>query len=211
MWSSRMDQKWKYLRVFVLLLAITMNKNPNGAATDIEKLTKLVNEIQENYKMEKSQLESTISSLQAELASNKKVIEEEISKLQVGKLNDTVFGMKSSTDERMEQIETNLDEKFGNLEEVLEEKIGKLENASFPLLSPFDCPTLKSNSKFQLVENVCYYFEFESSYLGRLSGKLPYRDAQQNCQIVFGPHGHLFEPDTPEKSRQIHKLASSMI
>merc|ERR1739848_957780 len=134
MWSSRMDQKWKYLRVFVLLLAITMNKNPNGAATDIEKLTKLVNEIQENYKMEKSQLESTISSLQAELASNKKVIEE-------------VFGMKSSTDERMDQIETNLDEKFGNLEEVLEEKIEKLENASFPLLSPFDCPTLNSNSK----------------------------------------------------------------
>ena len=92
-----MDQKWKYLRVFVLLLAITMNKNPNGAATDIEKLKKLVNEIQDNYKMEKSQLESTISSLQAELASNKKVIEEEISKLQsdkslktiVGKLNDT--------------------------------------------------------------------------------------------------------------------------
>ena len=36
-------------------------------------------------------------------------------------------------------------------------------------------------------------------------------DAQQNCQIVFGPHGHFFEPDTPEKSRQIYKLASSMI
>ena len=72
-----MDQKWKYLRVFVLLLAITMNKNPNGAATDIEKLTKLVNEIQENFKMEKSQMESTISSLQAELESNKKAIAEE--------------------------------------------------------------------------------------------------------------------------------------
>ena len=76
-----MDQKWKYLRVFVLLLAITMNKNPNGAATDIEKLTKLVNEIvneiQENFKMEKSQMESTISSLQAELESNKNAIEEE--------------------------------------------------------------------------------------------------------------------------------------
>ena len=54
-----------------------MNKNPNGAATDIEKLTKLVNEIQENFKMEKSQMESTISSLQAELESNKKAIEEE--------------------------------------------------------------------------------------------------------------------------------------
>ena len=77
MCSLGMDQKWKYLRVFVLLLAITMNKNPNGAATDIEKLTKLVNEIQENFKMEKSQMESTISSLQAELESNKKAIEEE--------------------------------------------------------------------------------------------------------------------------------------
>ena len=76
-----MDQKWKYLRVFVLLLAITMNKNPNGAATDIEKLTKLVNEIQENFKMEKSKMESTISSLQAELASNKKEIEKAFCKM----------------------------------------------------------------------------------------------------------------------------------
>ena len=84
---------------------------------------------------------------------------------------------------------------------MLEEKIEKLENASFPLLSPFHCPTVKSNT-FQLVENVCYYFEFQSS--------LSYRDAQQNCQIVFGPHGHLFEPDTLEKNRQIYKLASSM-
>ena len=67
MWSSRMDQKWKYLRVFVLLLALTMNKNPNGAALTNEELTKLVNEIQKNYKVEKSQMESTISSLQAEL------------------------------------------------------------------------------------------------------------------------------------------------
>ena len=70
-----------------------------------------------------------------------------------------------------------------------------------PFLSPFHCPTSKSNS-FQLVENVCYYFEFQSS--------LSYRDAQQNCKIVFGLRGHLFEPDTPEKSRQIYNLASSM-
>ena len=67
MWSSRMDQKWKYLRVFILLLAITMNKNPNGAAMTNEELTELVNEIQKNYKVEKSQMESTISSLQAKL------------------------------------------------------------------------------------------------------------------------------------------------
>ena len=155
-------------------------------------------------RFEQQQAKITISKLQCEPYEDKSL------KTIVGKLNDTVFGMKSSTDERVEQIETNLDEKFGNLEELLEEKIEKLENASFPLLSPFHCPTLKSNS-FQLVENVCYYFEFESSFPGHLSGELPYRDAQQNCQIVFGPHGHLFEPDTPEKSRQIFKLASSMI
>ena len=80
-----MDQKWKYLRTFVLFLAFTMNKNPNGAAMydlDIEKLTnsvislsKLIYDIQENYKVEKSQMELTISSLQAELASNKLQIE----------------------------------------------------------------------------------------------------------------------------------------
>ena len=119
----------------------------------------------------------------------------------VGKLNDTVFGMKSYTDKRMKHIETNLDEYFGNLEEHLEENIEKLEDASFPFISPFHCPTSKSNS-FQLVENVCYYFESQSS--------LPYRNAQQNCKIVFGLHGHLFEPDTPEKSRQIYNLASSI-
>ena len=93
-----------------------------------------------------------------------------------------------------------MDEKFGNLEEALEEKIEKLENASFPLLSPFNCPTFQPH--FLLVENVCYYFESQSTF--------SYRDAQQNCQMIFGLHGHLFEPDTPEKSRQIYNLASSM-
>ena len=86
-------------------------------------------------RFEQQQAKITISKLQCEPYEDKSL------KTIVGKLNDTVFGMKSSTDERMDQIETNLDEKFGNLEEVLEEKIEKLENASFPLLSPFDCPT----------------------------------------------------------------------
>ena len=145
-------------------------------------------------RFEQQQAKITISKLQCEPYEDKSL------KTIVGYLNDTVFGMKSSTDERMEQIETNLDEKFGNLEEVLEEKIEKLENASFPLLSPFDCPTFQPH--FLLVENVCYYFESQSTF--------SYRDAQQNCQMIFGLHGHLFEPDTPEKSRQIYNLTKSI-
>ena len=54
-------------------------------------------------------------------------------------MTHTVFGMKSSTDERMEQIETNLDEKIGNLEEVLEEKNWKIGECIlfrlFPIIS----------------------------------------------------------------------------
>ena len=80
-------------------------------------------------RFEQQQAKITLSKLQCEPYEDKSL------KTIVGKLNDTVFGMKSSTDERMEQIETNLDEKFGNLEELLEEKIEKLENASYPLLS----------------------------------------------------------------------------
>ena len=79
---------------------------------------------------------------------------------------------------------------LGDRLDDIDEKIEKLENASFPLLSPYACPVSKS-SKFKLVDNVCYYFEHQTA--------LKYRDAQQNCKVIFGPHGHLFEPETPER------------
>ena len=103
-----MDQKWKYLRTFVLFLAFTMNKNPNGAATDIEKLTKLINDIQENYKVEKSQMELTISSLQAELASNKLQIETNSELVEEERQNltetFTITNFLSSTVNRLDKV-----------------------------------------------------------------------------------------------------------
>jgi hypothetical protein len=90
---------------------------------------------------------------------------------------------------------------LGDRLDDIDEKIEKLENASFPLMSPFECPISKSSGYFKLVDNVCYYFEFQRT--------LHYRDAQDNCKVIFGPHGHLFEPETPEKSREIYTLAKA--
>ena len=90
---------------------------------------------------------------------------------------------------------------LGDRLDDIDEKIEMLENASFPLLSPIECPISKS-SYFKLIDNVCYYFE------GQIS--LAYRDAQQNCKVIFGPQGCLFEPDTPEKSREIFTLARAI-
>ena len=146
-------------------------------------------------RFEQQQAKITISKLQCEAYEDKSL------KMIVGKLNETIVDMKTSGEERMGEMETTLEEKFGNLEEVLEEKTEKLENASFPLFSPFECPTSKS-SYFKLIDNVCYYFESQSL--------LTYRNAQQNCKIIFGLHGHLFEPATPEKSRQIYKLSRTI-
>ena len=86
---------------------------------------------------------------------------------------------------------------LGDRLDDIDEKIEKLETAFLP----FECPISKS-SNFKLVDNVCYYFEFQTT--------LNYRDAQQNCKVIFGPHGKLFEPDTPEKSREIFTLAKSI-
>ena len=91
---------------------------------------------------------------------------------------------------------------LGDRLDDIDEKIEKLENASFPLMSPFECPVSKSSGFFKLVDNVCYYFEYQTT--------LTYREAQQNCKVIFGPHGRLFEPETPEKSKEIYTLARAM-
>jgi len=108
-------------------------------------------------------------------------------KTKVSELNETLVEMKEHMNDTLEKMET-ADERMGKIETDLE------------FLSPIKCPIESSN--FKLVDGICYYFERENHI---------YRDAQYNCRLAFGPHGHLFEPHTKEKSIEIYNLAKSQL
>ena len=63
------------LRVALVFLLICANKDAKGAALDINEiftnLTQIVTNLEENFEVEKAKMESTITTLQDEIASNK--------------------------------------------------------------------------------------------------------------------------------------------
>ena len=91
------------------------------------------------HRFEQQQAKITISKLKCE------AYEDQSLKTIVGELNETIFDMKTSGEERMGEMETTLEEKFGTLENVVEKRLVKLENATFS--APIRCPT--ENSYFR--------------------------------------------------------------
>ena len=68
------------------------------------------------------------------------------------------------------------------------------------IMLPTKCPT--ESGYYKLINNTCYYYERQT---------LTYRDAQYNCQMIFGLHGHLFEPKTEDESKLIYNRGKDQI
>ena len=102
----------RFLKVLLMLFLITIDKDAKGAAVDLDQVisnfTKIVNNLQENFNIEKSRMESTISTLQAEIddiklgvQNNANLIDEEEKTI-----NDTVVNTSklSSTVNRLDKM-----------------------------------------------------------------------------------------------------------
>ena len=119
----------RFLRALLMLLLITIDKEAKGAAVDLDQVisnfTKIVNNLQENFKIEKSRMESTISTLQAEIDTNKKGIQNIAQSVDEDEkvINDTVdntFKLSSTVNrlDKMSRIATSCTQlaHMGNLE-----------------------------------------------------------------------------------------------
>lgn len=80
------------IRLLLIFFLIFFHKNVKGSSIDVDEVMKIVNTLQENFKIEKSRMESTISNLQAGIDSNIMGVETNAKLIdaEVKSINDTM-------------------------------------------------------------------------------------------------------------------------